>query len=292
MFDSTVCTRPCAPASVERIFRIAESGLSVVSDETSEQRTVLYCKIARKNEFCQRCGAQGEARGTASRDINHFPCGSYPTVLRIRIPRWGCKTCGRVWRQNTEHIAKPCGKMTLKAAWYALKLVVVDHLSISAVARNLGVSWGAANDAVFELGLEMLINNPARLEGVRVIGVDEHVWSHTSKGPRFVTVIIDLTPVADKTGPTRLLDMVEDRSKKAFKSWLAKQTPEFCKNVKVASMDGFTGFKTAVNEELPQATTVMDSFYSGARAKPAPRRCRWRRRIATAPMCRRRHSTS
>ncbi|WP_211585501.1 hypothetical protein [Mobiluncus mulieris] len=67
MFDSTVCTRPCAPASVERIFRIAESGLSVVSDETSEQRTVLYCKIARKNEFCQRCGAQGEARGTVTR---------------------------------------------------------------------------------------------------------------------------------------------------------------------------------------------------------------------------------
>jgi len=38
-----------------------------------------------------------------------------------------------------------------------------------------------------------------RLQGVRVIGVDEHRWSHTRRPgeDRFVTVIIDLTPVLD-----------------------------------------------------------------------------------------------
>ena len=36
-----------------------------------------------------------------------------------------------------------------------------------------------------------------------------------------MTVIIDLTPVRDGTGPARLLDMVEGRSKQAFKTWLA-----------------------------------------------------------------------
>ncbi|STY84185.1 Transposase and inactivated derivatives [Mobiluncus mulieris] len=93
--------------------------------------------------------------------------------------------------------------MTLKTVLHALRLVVVDHLSISSVAAIIGVTWHAANDAISELGLEVLINNPARLEGVRVIGVDEHVWRHTPRGPRFVTVIIDLTPVADKTGAAR-----------------------------------------------------------------------------------------
>jgi len=34
-------------------------------------------------------------------------------------------------------------------------------------------------------------------------------------------VIIDLTSVRDGTGPARLLDMVEGRSKQAFKQWLA-----------------------------------------------------------------------
>jgi transposase family protein len=34
-------------------------------------------------------------------------------------------------------------------------------------------------------------------------------------------VIIDLTPVRDASGPARLLNVVEGRSKKAFKTWLA-----------------------------------------------------------------------
>ncbi len=41
----------------------------------------------------------------------------------------------------------------------------------------------------------------SRLDGVRVIGVDEHRWSHTRDSDGgFVTVIIDLTPVLDGTG--------------------------------------------------------------------------------------------
>ncbi|MCR4514679.1 ISL3 family transposase, partial [Aeromicrobium sp. 50.2.37] len=41
------------------------------------------------------------------------------------------------------------------------------------------------------------INDPTRFEGVKVIGVDEHVWRHTRRGDKYVTVIIDLTPVRD-----------------------------------------------------------------------------------------------
>ena len=37
----------------------------------------------------------------------------------------------------------------------------------------------AANTAVLTEGERSLINDPARFEGVRVIGVDEHVWRHT-----------------------------------------------------------------------------------------------------------------
>jgi transposase len=62
---------------------------------------------------------------------------------------------------------------------------------------------------------------------VRVIGVDEHVWRHTRRGDKYVTVIIDLTPVRDGTGPARLLDMVEGRSKAAFKAWLAERDKDW-----------------------------------------------------------------
>ena len=55
--------------------------------------------------------------------------------------------------------------------------------------------------------------------------------------------------------------MVEGRSKQAFKTWLADRDQAWRDAVEVVAMDGFTGFKTATTEELPEATAVMDPFH-------------------------------
>lgn len=99
--------------------------------------------------------------------------------------------------------------------------------------------WNTANNAVLAEGRRVLIADPARFDGVAVIGVDEHVWRHTRRGDRYVTVIIDLTPVRDGTGPARLLDMVEGRSKKA-EDWLAERPQDWRDGVDVVAMDGFS----------------------------------------------------
>ena len=75
-------------------------------------------------------------------------------------------------------------------------------------------------------------------------------------------MIIDLTPIRDGTGPARLLDMVEGRSKQAFKTWLGERDRSWRDGVEVVAMDGFTGFKTATNKELPDAVAVMDPFHA------------------------------
>jgi len=108
------------------------------------------------------------------------------------------------------------------------------------------VSWHTANDAVLAEGKRVLINDPHRLDGVQVLGVDEHCWRHTHKGDKFVTVIIDLTPVRDGTGPARLLDMVEGRSKQAFKTWLDARDQAWRDNIQVVAMDGFSGYADVV----------------------------------------------
>ena len=38
---------------------------------------------------------------------------------------------------------------------------------------------------------------------------------------KYVTVILDVAPVQERRGPSRLLDMVPGRSKQVFKTWLA-----------------------------------------------------------------------
>jgi transposase len=166
-----------------------------------------------------------------------------------------------VWREDLDKVAAPRSKLTRQAVLWAVKSVVVDRLTVARVAASLGVDWHTANKAVLGAGREMLIADAHRFDGVEVIGVDEHAWRHTRKGDKYVTVIIDLTPVRDKTGPARLLDMVDGRSKAVFKDWLETRDQAFRDNIQVVAMDGFTGFKTAAQEALPQAVEVMDPFH-------------------------------
>jgi len=176
--------------------------------------------------------------------------------------------------------AEPRAKLSRTGLRWALEGLVVAHLTVARVAEGLGVAWDTANNAVLAEGKRLLINDPTRFEGVKVIGVDEHVWHHTRRGDKYVTVIIDLTPVRDGAGPARLLDMVEGRSKAAFKTWLAERDDAFRDAVELVAMDGFTGFKTAAAEEIPGAVAVMDPFHVVRLAGDALDRCRRRVQLA------------
>ncbi len=163
-------------------------------------------------------GSEGAARDTV---IRGWPTSRWPATDRAEVAacRYRCADCGqcvapRHQRRQRSHARSSRGT--------GLRWALKDRGRIFTVAR-VGAIFGSrdtANNAVLAEGKRLPINDPTRLEGVKVIGVDEHVWRHTRRGDKYVTVIIDLTPVRDGAGPARLLDMVEGRSK-AFKTWLA-----------------------------------------------------------------------
>ena len=181
-----------------------------------------------------------------------------------------------MWREDTSAVAPARARLSRGGLAWALEALVVDHLTVTRVAAGLGVSWHTANTAVLTEGRRVLIDDPHRFDGVAVIGVDEHVWRHTRRGEKYVTVIIDLTPVRAGTGPSRLSDMVEGRSKAVFKDWLAQRPRTWRECIEVVAMDGFTGFKTAAAEEVPDAVAIMDPFHVVRLAGQALDDCRRR----------------
>ncbi len=261
--------------------RLDELGLFATGQQIEPDRAVIECRVIEPDGWCRRCGAEGIPRGTIVRRLAHEPFGMRSTTLMVRVRRYRCSGCGLLWRQDTSQAAAPRSKLSRGALGWALTALVIDHLTVARVASHLGVSWHTANSAVLNEGRRVLIDDPSRLDGVRVIGVDEHAWRHTRFGDRYVTVIIDLTPVRDKTGAARLLDMVEGRSKAVFRSWLATQSEQFRAGIEVVAMDGFTGFKTAAAEALPDAIEVMDPFHVVQLAGDALDRCRQRVQQAT-----------
>lgn len=260
--------------------RLDRLGLEVVGQRLEPDRAVLACRVAEPDQWCRRCGCEGAPRDSVVRRLAHEPLGWRPTMLEVVVRRYRCSECGHVWRQDTSAAAEPRAKLSRSGLAWALTGIVVQHLTVARIAEGLGVAWDTANNAVLAEGKRLLINEPARFDGVKVIGVDEHVWRHTRRGDKYVTVIIDLTPVRDGTGPARLLDMVEGRSKQAFKTWLNERPQAWRDAVEVVAMDGFTGFKTAAAEEVPDAVAVMDPFHVVRLAGDALDKCRRRVQLA------------
>ena len=256
--------------------RVNELGLVVVGQRLEPRRAVLACRVVKPDQWCRRCGCEGVVRDTVVRRLAHEPLGWRPTVLEVTIRRYRCTGCRHVWRQDTTKAAEPRARLSRRALRWALEGLVMQHLTVARIAESLDVSWNTANDAVLAEGKRVLISNPHRFDGVSVIGVDEHAWRHTRKGDKYVTVIIDLTPVRDGTGPARLLDMIEGRSKQVFANWLDQQSKQWRDGVQIVAMDGFTGFKTAAAEKLPDAVEVMDPFHVVQLAGDALDRCRQR----------------
>jgi len=256
--------------------RADELGLVVVGQRLEPRRAVLACRVVAPDEWCRRCGCEGAAVGTVTRRLAHEPLGWRPTVLEVTVRRYRCTGCGHVWRQDTTKAAEPRAKLSRRGLRWALEGIVVQHLTVARVAEGLAVSWNTANDAALAEGRRVLIDDPQRFDGVKVIGVDEHCWRHTRKGDKYVMVVIDLTPVRDGTGPARLLDMVEGRSKQVFATWLDERPQAWRDQVEIVAMDGFTGFKTAAVDKLPDAVEVMDPFHVVQLAGDALDRCRQR----------------
>ena len=128
-------------------------------------------------------------------------------------------------------------------------------MSVSRVAAALGISWHTANNAILTRAEQTITGNPDRFDGVEVLGVDEHVWRHTRRGDRYVTVMIDLTPVRDRSGPARLVDVVPGRSKKVLKTWLAARGESWRGRVEVVATGRF--------HRVPRAPPTRSSHKPG-----------------------------
>ena len=170
--------------------RLDDLGLEVVGQQLQPDRAVLSCRVAEPDRWCRRCGCEGVARDSVTRKLAHEPFGWRPTTLLVTVCRYRCSGCAHVWRQDTSKAAEPRAKLTRGGLRWALSAILCQHLTVARVAQALGVAWNTANDAVLAEGRRVLIGDPARFDGVRVIGVDAHVWRHTRKGDKYVTIII------------------------------------------------------------------------------------------------------
>jgi transposase len=212
-------------------------------------------------EVCTGCGQRPESKGRATVHVRDLPSAGKATRL-VWVKRiWRCGDCRVSWRERHPQIPSRA-TLTVRARAEAARQVGEDGRAVAAVAREFGVAWDTVMRAVHEAARARFAEQgiyTVQSRACRAIGIDEKVMNRGRRGRRrrFVTVIVDLARGVP-------LDIVEGRSRRVLRAWLAAQTPPWRAGVKIAALDPAAPYRAALSDPevgLHNATLVLDRFH-------------------------------
>jgi transposase len=157
---------------------------------------------------CAACGTRAVGHGRRRVKVRDLPIAGRPVVLVWAKRIWRCPEADcdvKTWSERSDAI-RPRAELTERARAEICRRVGEDEDSVAEVARAFGVGWHTAMAAVRDHGTP-LVEEPARLDGVGALGLDETKFLSATPLHRteYVTGFVDL----DRA---RLLDVVAGRS--------------------------------------------------------------------------------
>jgi transposase len=208
--------------------------------------------------WCPSCGVRAVGNGRRRVTVRDLSIAGVPTVIVWAKRTWRCRQerCERgSWSETSTEIGVR-SSLTERARREICRRVGEDLDTVAEVAREFGVGWACAHQAVVDYG-DQLIDADDRLEHVCGLGVDEHTFAHANARRRtqMATTFVDL----DRA---RLLDVVPGRSGDVVREWVASQPTWWADRIDVAAIDAFRGYATAIADVLPDATLVIDHFHA------------------------------
>jgi transposase len=130
---------------------------------------------------CRECGTRAVGHGRRRVKVRDLTISGRPVVLVWAKRIWRCADadCDRAtWSEQHPQIA-PRAALTERARAEICRRVGQDEDSVAEVARAFGVGWHTAMAAVVDHGTPR-VEDPARLDGVAAVGLDETTFLHAN----------------------------------------------------------------------------------------------------------------
>jgi len=141
---------------------------------------------------CPGCGVIAQGHGRMVVEVIDAPWAGVPARFRWFKRRWICRetACQTVtFLEHDERVCAPRARLGVRAIRWAIRQLRFEGATIAGLARQLGTTWNTVWSHIKPC-LQDASDDPDRFAGVRVLGVDEHVWHHQDRrhrGPRELT---------------------------------------------------------------------------------------------------------
>lgn len=240
-------------------------GVHVRSVDFEPGHVIVTVVLRRRRLRCPLCEFSSrwryDRRAVDSR-WRHLDLGSWELEVRCRLRRLSCPSHG-VRTEGVPFARHASGFTTdfeALTAWLATKM---DKTAVTRLVRVAWVSVGAICERVSAAELD-----PARLEGLFEIGLDEVSWR---KRHRYLTLVSD-----HRRG--KVVWGKDGRDTATADAFFTELGPARAAKLEAASMDMSAGYEKSVRAAAPQAIVCFDPFHVvalGTRALDEVRRVAW-----------------
>lgn len=212
-----------------------------------EETCIFVVEPKAKKAICTRCGQTShnlhQNRWHLVKDLS---VSGQKTYLKVNRRQWKCKICGRPFSEELEWL-KMRRRYTKRLAENILKQLA--NSNIKTVCKINGVTTAEVERMLKDIEEE--VNNQP-IESVKKLGIDEIALR---KGKHdYCAVLVDLEE-------SKLLRILRKRTKEVVGEELIKWGEEVLENIEEVSIDLWTGYKSIVEELMPNAEVVADRFH-------------------------------
>ena len=270
----------CWPASLDRCDRcdllVGLEGFHLVAVARRECGLVLDIESCDRCADCPGCGVITQGHGRVVVEVIDAPWAGIPARIRWHKRCWRCleKTCQTVtFLEHDERVCAPRARLGARAIRWAIRQLRFEGATIAGLARQLATTWNTVWSHIKPC-LQAASDDPARFAGVRVLGVDEHVWHHQDRrrrGPRELTGIVDHSRGGSShgkvvgPGPRKVWHCVQELARRARRT-VSLRYPDR----DAGSLPGTARTPLTINSKTPPASS-MPSILSSSLATPQVR---------------------
>ena len=198
---------------------------------------------------CGECGAKCHSvHDGRERSWRHHDLAGMTLHLRYRIRRARCPDCATV---KTERVPWAAHGSNFTIAFEERAAFLAQQCSKTAVVKLLRTSWRTVGMLIRRVVGRSHRANGDRLDGLRLIGVDELSYRRHHK---YVTVVVD-----HERG--RVVWAAEGKSAATLERFFEDLGPERCVQLEAVTIDLSAAYIKAVTEASPAAKLIFDRFH-------------------------------
>lgn len=234
-------------SSLANFLSIDAKEIDDISSVTTKNGNFITITLKKKECFCPNCHeSHYELKEYYKRKIKHALFLNMPTTFLLKNRRYRCLECGKTFVENNNLAPKKS-----RVSYETIYIVLEAAKEWNATWKNIGKRGHVSDETAINVFDRYV--NPSRGKMPKVLSIDECYNKHQFN-KAYSCIFFDFLA-------SKIIDVIEDRSKINIGRYLSKIPREERLNVKYVVIDMWEPYLDIASIYFPDAIVAIDSFH-------------------------------